>query len=234
MPTIAPLTSINLGPWTYTKDLDPDLTEHLQRYTIIHKLDHGNHSLSWLARDNAARAWRRIDIVHAAPDVSVHIQRRVNAQLRERDDAKFDGRSYGSIAEAKGMPLSTFFHRGPNGRHLYVMFPLNGATNCFRWGLKQCDRVEMNEAWFVRECARLRAADGNAVAPVSVHELTAREMLAILGRPRLVEVTGELWEQAFGPDEHIQGRPAAALSGAAPRSHHLRGLGVGRKLFGCY
>lgn len=90
------------------------------------------------------------------------------------------------------MPLSTYFHHGPNGRHLYVVFPLSGATNCFCWGLKQRDRVEMSEAWFVRECARLRAADGNAMPPASVHELTEREMLAILGRPGLVTLH-ETW-----------------------------------------
>ncbi|KAL2143330.1 hypothetical protein VTI28DRAFT_10573 [Corynascus sepedonium] len=137
------------------------------RYTIIHKLDHDNYSLSWLAYNNAAH-------------------------VRERDDTEFNSQSYGSIAEAKGMPLSTYFHHAPNGRYLYVVFPLSGATNCFCWGLTQRDRVEMSEGWFVRECARLRAADGNAMPPASVHELTEREMLAILGRPGLVTLH-ETW-----------------------------------------
>ncbi|KAL2169512.1 hypothetical protein VTG60DRAFT_5981 [Thermothelomyces hinnuleus] len=219
---MAPINLIALSPSTYARDLDSDLTEHLQwygpgklhpthlgdalgeggRYTVVHKLDHSNHSLSWLVRDGATRAWRRIDVVHAAPDVSAHIRDRVEALLREREKrGSRDRQGPDADADARGTPLSTFFHRGPNGTHLCIVFPLNGAVNCFRWGLRRRDGAEMNEAWFVRQCARLRAATGvgaAALAPASVHDVTEREMLAILGWPRVIEVTEELRERTFG------------------------------------
>jgi hypothetical protein len=66
------------------------------------------------------------------------------------------------------------------------------------------DRTEMSEAWFVRQCAKLRRERNNdgdgelrQYAPENVHAITAEEMLAILGRPRIIKVTRELREEAI-------------------------------------
>ncbi|KAK4033649.1 hypothetical protein C8A01DRAFT_49801 [Parachaetomium inaequale] len=156
------------------------------RYTIVHKLDHSNHSLSWLTRDSATNTWRRIDIVLASPEVT-----KFHANAVERDLLAHAADA--ARADARGSILELLHHRGPNCDHLCMVFPLNGTYNCFRWTVQGGgrDKTEMNEAWLVRQCAKLRKdraeeSDGSeAQAPENVHAITAEEMLAILGRPRL-------------------------------------------------
>jgi hypothetical protein len=176
----------------------------------VHKLDHDHHSLSWLARDNATHTWRRIDIVVASEEVTKFHVAAIEREMVERaaDAAR---------ADAKGLTLEHFYHRGPNGArapngdylcrdNLCMVFPLNGSYNTFRWTVQGGgrDRTEMSEAWFVRQCAKLRRERNNdgdgelrQYAPENVHAITAEEMLAILGRPRIIKVTRELREEAI-------------------------------------
>ncbi|KAK4120638.1 hypothetical protein N657DRAFT_150675 [Parathielavia appendiculata] len=189
----------------FQRDVESEKTEHLQwygtgklhpthlgdmldngRYTIVHKLDHDRHSLSWLARDNLTHTWRRIDIAQAFADI--HEQhgnlRAVTEHLLERA-AKGNDR-----ADNKGLAVAKFTHHGPNGAHLCMVFPLQGAMNCFRWGVR--DECAMNAGWFMRRCARLRAENGGGEPPESVHDITRGEMLRILGRPRVLRADAQL------------------------------------------
>jgi hypothetical protein len=192
---------IILPPSTYTSDLDSYLTEHLQwygpgklhptnagdrlhdgRYTILLKLDHSTQWLCWLARDEHTHTWKRIDIVHASETVTEHHLHAVDSQLAERA-ALQDNKK----ADEQGLAVDKFFVHGPNGTHLCMVFPLDGAMNCFRCGA--LDESQMNAAWFVRHCAKLRGGD----EPVGgVDAITQDEMIDILGRPRAIEVTPEL------------------------------------------
>jgi hypothetical protein len=193
---------ITLPPSTYTSGLHSNLTEHLQwygpgklhptnagdrldnsHYRILLKLDHSTHWLSWLARDEHTHTWKRIDIVHASETVTEHHLHAVDSQLEERA-ALQDSKK----ADQQGLATDKFFVRGPNGRHLCMVFPLNGAMNCFRWGVR--DECQMNETWFVRQCAKLRGGD----EPVGVDAITQDEIIDILGQPRAIEVTPELRE----------------------------------------
>ena len=89
-----------LSPTAYLSDPESDLTERLDwyglgklhpthlgdtfargRYAIIHKLDHGPHTLSWLARDLDTNTWRRLDTVPAA---AVPRRRRRRPRARPR------------------------------------------------------------------------------------------------------------------------------------------------------
>lgn len=209
LPSLVPYP-ITLPASTYTSDLHSNLTEHLQwygpgklcptrigeelsngRYQILLKLDHANHSLSWLARDKLANKWFRIDIVHASETISAQHARAVESQLRERAVLGKEK------ADEKGLAVATFAHRSPNGTHFCMVFPLNGEMNCFRWGVG--DECQMNEAWFVRQCAKLRGGD----EPKGVNDITQDEMVHILGQPRRIDVTPELRKLAHVA-EHIR------------------------------
>lgn len=204
---------IKLHPSTYTSDLHSDLTEHLQwygpgklhpahpgdqlsngRYHILYKLDHSNHSLSWLARDEHTHTWKRIDIIHASEHVTAEHTRAVDSELNERAALKDNKK-----ADLEGLAMDKFLLHGPNGTHLCMVFPPNGAQNCFRWGLRDRDECQMNEAWFVRQCAKLRGGD----EPRGVDAITQDEMIGILGRPRVIAVTPELRRLGHVAD-HIQ------------------------------
>ncbi|KAK4101202.1 hypothetical protein N658DRAFT_559049 [Parathielavia hyrcaniae] len=190
----------------FQRDREAEKTEHLQwyglgklhpthlgdtldngRYTIVHKLDHDSHSLSWLARDHRTNTWRRIDIAQASSDMhhGAHSTlRAVNEHLAERTA---HGHEH---ANAQGLAVAKFTLHGPNGAHLCVVFPLEDAMNCFRWSVR--DECEMNARWFVRQCAQLRAETRAGDAPKSVHDISRAEMLRILGRPRVLHVNAEL------------------------------------------
>ncbi|KAK4152302.1 hypothetical protein C8A00DRAFT_34997 [Chaetomidium leptoderma] len=207
------ITPVTVPSSVYTTDLHSDLTEHLQwygagklhpthlgdalhnnRYHIVHKLDHHNHSLSWLARDTATNTWRRIAVVHGSSDVTRGYELAADRMLRERSKS-----TAAAAADAKGILLAKFFEHGPNGTHLCMVFPLNGEVNGFRWGLPERDASVMNEAWFVRQCAKLRGGGGGNNRPANVHAITEKEMLMILGRPRVIEVDDELRAGALAP-----------------------------------
>jgi hypothetical protein len=182
----------------FQRDRNGDKTEHWQwygpgklhpthlgdtlknnRYIIVHKLDHDNHALSWLARDNHTDTWKRISIRHASPSVHEDSIRTVNKHLAERaaiGDA---------AADEKGLAVDAFLHHGPNGTHVCMVFPLQGYMGCFRW--EAHDECRMDERWFVRQCTRLRSEEGRK-GPDSVHEITEAEMMKILGRPQVIMV----------------------------------------------
>lgn len=163
------------------------------RYLITHKLDHGPHALSWLARDTHTATWRRVDVVHAAPEITAGYARAADAHLARRAEMGGDDDDDDGVADARGLAIDRFWLRGPNGTHLCVVWPLNGEMGGFRWAVR--DRSVMDEAWFVRQCARIRGASGSSANEVrvgSVHEITEEEMLAILGRPRVIVVDEEM------------------------------------------
>ncbi|KAK3293186.1 uncharacterized protein B0H64DRAFT_327573, partial [Chaetomium fimeti] len=188
---------------TYASDISSDLTEPLHwygmgklhpshlgdqvergRYTIVHKLDHDNHTLSWLVRDNMTATWRRLDILHESEEMMAPRFRAAAQDLEVRAEL-------GSPAEAdrRGLAVAFFTEPGPNGYHVHIVWPLHGAGNFFRSGVPfGGDDVRMDVDWFVRECAKLR----RGVPPACFHDITAQEMLAILGRPRVIMLDAEL------------------------------------------
>ncbi|KAG7284958.1 hypothetical protein NEMBOFW57_009574 [Staphylotrichum longicolle] len=180
--------------------LHDTLSASSSRYRIAHKLDHGPHALSWLARDTHAATWRRVDVVHAAPEVTAAYARAADAQLARRAEMGGDDDDDGAVADARGLAIDRFWLRGPNGTHLCIVWPLNGEMGGFRWAVR--DRSVMDEAWFVRQCAKIR---GSAEAKVgSVHEITEEEMLAILGRPRVIVVDEEMMREVGVSKEMVR------------------------------
>ncbi|KAH6623065.1 hypothetical protein F5144DRAFT_605594 [Chaetomium tenue] len=187
IPTALPATA-------YLFDPDSDLTENLHwygpgklhpthlgdtfaqgRYAIIHKLDHSPHTLSWLARDLNTNTWRRLDTVHAA-----------TALARPRFRA--------AAADALGLALAICGHEGPNGSHVCIVWPLDSRKHAFRAGVPWGgDEIPMNADWFMNECAKLRGG----VPPLCLHDIGEQEMLAILGRPRLIMADAEMRRRAL-------------------------------------
>jgi hypothetical protein len=200
---------VTLPPDAYIMDLDSDLTEHLQwygpsklqpahlgdtfadgRYVLTHKLDHDNHTLSWLARDLETDTWRRLDTLHTAAEMAAP---RLNAALADIEQRRGPMVSQ-ARADEQGLALAVYGQTGPNGRHVVIVWPLESRKNFFRSGVPYGgDRIPMDAAWFVAECARLRAGD----PPRCVHDISELEMMAILGRPRIILVDDELRRAAF-------------------------------------
>ncbi len=168
--------------------LHPHDTLFNDRYIITHKLDHTPTSTSWLARDTLNNVWRRVDVILASRDITRSHAEGAERQLKQRADQPSV-----EAANAQGLLLETFYERSPNGVHLCMVFPLNGAGNCFRWNVR--DDSHMSEAWFVRRCAALRGKRGVA-APECVHEIAEGEMSVILagGRQKAIEVDDALRE----------------------------------------
>ncbi|EAQ83737.1 predicted protein [Chaetomium globosum CBS 148.51] len=147
-----------LSPTAYLSDPESDLTERLDwyglgklhpthlgdtfargRYAIIHKLDHGPHTLSWLARDLDTNTWRRLDTVPAA----------VAAVARPRFRA--------AAADARGLALAVCGHEGPKGSNVCIVWPLDSRKHAFRGGVPWGgDEIPMNADWFMSECAKLK------------------------------------------------------------------------------
>ena len=164
------------------------------RYILTHKLDHTPTSTSWLARDTLSNFWRRIDVIIASENITRSHAEGAARQLEER--AK---QPSAEAANAQGLLLETFYERSPNGVHLCMVFPLNGAGNCFRWDVRDDNRI--SEAWFVRWGRALRGKVG-AQGPESVHDLTEREMGAILhGGPQKAVEVDEALREAVGLEE---------------------------------
>ncbi|KAK3904418.1 hypothetical protein C8A05DRAFT_31790 [Staphylotrichum tortipilum] len=161
---------------------------HAGRYVVAHKLDFepGFHH-SWLVRDRATSTWRRLDI-----SLAVDEQRENERQTVERMIVLRKDYPTAEAADAEGLPIGTFYHRGPNGLHLCAIFPLNDRYNLFRWSLR--DSTIMSEEWFVRRCGVHRKEQAEREGreyqglPASVHEMSEQEMLTVLGRPRIVMV----------------------------------------------
>src|SRR5690349_15253054 len=118
------ITPVTVSPSVYTTDLHSALTEHLQwygpgklhpthlgdalhnnRYHIVHKLDHDNHSLSWLARDTTTNTWRRIAVVHGSSDVTRGHELAADRMLRERNPNNDNNPKSSAAADAKGTLL---------------------------------------------------------------------------------------------------------------------------------
>ncbi|EGS22439.1 uncharacterized protein CTHT_0019740 [Thermochaetoides thermophila DSM 1495] len=170
------------------------------RFRIVAKLDHSNHSTSWLARDGLNDTWRRVDFLTGSPDIGRNKAESMTLSIQTYRAAP--GADI-ARADAKGVPLEMFTIAGPNGKHSVVVFPLNGDFNCFRWGIEpDLDEVEMNETWFVAKCTKLRQTQGCA-GPVSIHEITEQEILQILGRPNVIMVTNTLFND-FVVDSDIR------------------------------
>ena len=166
------------------------------RFTVVAKLDHQNHSTSWLCRDTARHQWRRIDNIHASNDIKRAKVRAFRESMDERYAVRgrLTSEALQADADTAGLPIEMFAERGPNGEHVCVVFSLNGCWNSFRCEI--WDKTLMDERWFVRECAKLR----EGVAPESVHVITEEEMVRILGRPQIIEVTDKLWERVVITD----------------------------------
>ncbi|KAK4131264.1 hypothetical protein BT67DRAFT_451810 [Trichocladium antarcticum] len=161
------------------------------RFLIVAKLDHENHSLSWLCRDTVHHRWRRVAIIFGSDAITQlwhgGAQRRLRERRRLADDDHHQAR-----ADLWGEPLEIFWERGPSATHCCVVLPLNGPWGLFRQEI--WDKTTVSERWLVRQCGRLRGPGGGA-APESVHDITTEEMVRILGRPQIIPVTDELWER---------------------------------------
>lgn len=198
-PEILPASAYTNGRGTVVEDLSVYGPERMHpvhlgdrflngRFVVAHKLDfeHGFHH-SWLVRDRATSTWRRLTISLAIDDQREHDRATVANLMTLRSD--YPTRE---AADAAGLPMETFEHRGVNGLHHCTIYALNGRFYLFRWSVR--DSTIMSEEWFVRRCAAQRKEqaenEGRAYEgpPASVHAMTEREMLLVLGRPRIVMV----------------------------------------------
>ncbi|KAI1977099.1 hypothetical protein LOZ53_002123 [Ophidiomyces ophidiicola] len=90
------------------------------RYTIYHKLGWGGYSTVWLARDNRLRRWVSIKIITA--DSSQKSKELENLEILAKKSQSGLLKNY--IVEV----FDHFFHKGPNGNHLCIVFELLGPT----------------------------------------------------------------------------------------------------------
>ncbi|KAF3022998.1 hypothetical protein E8E14_010776 [Neopestalotiopsis sp. 37M] len=92
------------------------------RYEILNKLGFGASSTVWLAKDHITQRFVSIKIVVASESKNTNHELEVLQHLQANDPHSHPGRS--NVAQL----LDSFFHEGPNGRHLCVVLELLGPT----------------------------------------------------------------------------------------------------------
>ncbi|ROW17514.1 hypothetical protein VPNG_00929 [Cytospora leucostoma] len=85
------------------------------QYEIVHKLGFGSYSTVWLAQDHKNRINVAVKIVVARKSEEHNHELKILRHLRETGDPDHPGHRHVSH------PLDSFYHEGPNGRHLCVV-----------------------------------------------------------------------------------------------------------------
>ncbi|KAK7730831.1 hypothetical protein SLS53_008909, partial [Cytospora paraplurivora] len=85
------------------------------QYEIVHKLGFGAYSTVWLARDHKNKINVAIKIVVAKKSEEHHHELKILRHLLETGDPDHPGHKHVSHL------LDSFYHQGPNGRHLCVV-----------------------------------------------------------------------------------------------------------------
>lgn len=95
------------------------------RYRVIHKLGRGGSSTVWLCRDQDTQKYVALKIVIA----NKSHEKSSKLQLRTRKGLDFSepGGEYIIV------PHEHFWHDGPNGRHLCLVFPVRGPRVTALW-----------------------------------------------------------------------------------------------------
>ncbi|KXX74834.1 Protein kinase dsk1 [Madurella mycetomatis] len=93
---------------------------HDGRYEIFHKLGFGSFSTVWLARDHHNERNVTIKVVVADRSVETARELTILRALKERGDPAHPGWKHVSHL------LESFYHEGPNGRHLCIVLGLLG------------------------------------------------------------------------------------------------------------
>ncbi|KAK3386075.1 hypothetical protein B0H63DRAFT_191835 [Podospora didyma] len=157
------------------------------RYVVVHKLDHSplGLSTSWLVRDFTESKWRRLTVVSAQASQFYYLEFcRVDlGEGMKRDDEH-------ACANCRGVDY--FLIDGPNGKHVGLVFPLEGTRGGFL-------RDDFCEGDILRAWKKRFPEEAKGV--VSVHGLTSEQILRLIGEPRKV------FCQRKGLDEKDESRP---------------------------
>ncbi|KAH6903328.1 kinase-like domain-containing protein [Coprinopsis sp. MPI-PUGE-AT-0042] len=107
------------------------------RYTVVNKLGHGSFSTVWLVRDEAQGSLASLKIITA--DASKYTSGTELDVFRRSAACSGEGKRF--ILQF----LDSFFHEGPNGKHLCVVTEVSGpplATNLLAYGPEGVEDLE--------------------------------------------------------------------------------------------
>ncbi|KAK4196362.1 hypothetical protein QBC40DRAFT_313852 [Triangularia verruculosa] len=192
-PVIHPSSSYNTldveFAQSYGKDKHhplPLFTTLSSRFKILHKLDHSRSRLSYLVRDLVQNTYRRLDttlaINYSSESSFVSRQLTFRARLSPQE------------ADLEGLALGSFDIDGPNGKHLAILYPLNGCWGSFRLHCTEQNEVELNEEFFWGEHCKIRGPAGG-IAGGGFHGMPEEDFYRILGRPEMVEFAHGLFQR---------------------------------------